>query len=83
MVAAVLALVLAMIAKPVWDGREQWQFGQGQDDGMYMVAAKALASGEGYRQVNLPGHPYATKYPPMFLCTCRSRGGSRPIFRVR
>ncbi|MGA3203317.1 MAG: hypothetical protein ABSF12_12590, partial [Bryobacteraceae bacterium] len=55
-----------MIAKPVWDGREQWQFGQGQDDGIYMTTAKALAAGEGYRHPNLPGHPFATKYPPLF-----------------
>jgi hypothetical protein len=65
-IALALLLVLAMISKPVWDGREQWQFGQGQDDGIYMVTAKALASGEGYRHLNLPGHPYATKYPPLF-----------------
>jgi Dolichyl-phosphate-mannose-protein mannosyltransferase len=65
-VVAGLLLVLTMIAKPVWGGREQWQFGQGQDDGIYMVTAKSLAAGEGYRHPNLPGHPYATKYPPMF-----------------
>jgi hypothetical protein len=59
-------LVLALIAKPVWDGRDQSQFGPGQDDGVYMVSAKSLAAGDGYRQANLPGHPYATKYPPLF-----------------
>ncbi len=58
--------VLALIAKPVWDGRHQWQFGQGHDDGIYMVNAKALADGEGYRHANIPGRPYATKYPPLY-----------------
>lgn len=58
--------VLALIAKPVWDGRHQWQFGQGYDDGIYMVSAKSLAMGEGYRHANIPGHPYATKYPPLY-----------------
>lgn len=58
--------LLALIAKPVWDGRAQPQFGQGQDDGIYMATAKSLAEGNGYRHPNLPGHPYATKYPPLF-----------------
>ncbi len=60
------AAVLALIAKPVWDAREQWQFGEGRDDAIYMVTAKSLASGGGYRQEHLPGHPYLTKYPPLF-----------------
>jgi hypothetical protein len=59
-------LVLALIAKPVWDGRHQWQFGQGYDDGIYMVSAKSLAAGEGYRHANIPGQPFATKYPPLY-----------------
>ena len=58
--------VLALVAKPVWDAREQWQFGEGRDDAVYMVTAKSLASGGGYRQENLPGRPYLNKYPPMF-----------------
>lgn len=58
--------VLALIAKPVWDARQQWQFGAGRDDAVYMVTAKSLATGGGYRQENLPGCPYLTKYPPFF-----------------
>ena len=58
--------VLALIAKPVWDAREQWQFGEGRDDAVYIVTAKSMASGGGYRQENLPGRPYLTKYPPLF-----------------
>ena len=49
--------VLLLIAKPVRDAREQWQFGAGRDDAVYMVTAKSLASGGGYRQENLPGRP--------------------------
>jgi hypothetical protein len=64
--AAGFVLLLALIAKPVWDARAQWQFGPGRDDGVYMVTAKSLASGGGYRQENLPGRPYLTKYPPLF-----------------
>jgi len=59
-------LLLALIAWPVWEGRDQSQFGPGQDDGVYMATAKSLAMGGGYRHPNLPGRPYATKYPPLF-----------------
>ena len=41
-----------------------WPVGAYQDDAMYVVLAKALASGEGYRYLNLPGHPAATHFPP-------------------
>jgi hypothetical protein len=58
--------VLALVAKPVWDAREQWQFGAGRDDAVYIVTAKSMASGAGYHQENLPGRPYLNKYPPMF-----------------
>jgi hypothetical protein len=58
--------VLALIAKPVWNAREQWQFGAGRDDAVYMVTAKSLATGGGYHQENLPGRPYLNKYPPLF-----------------
>lgn len=34
------------------------------DDGVYLVLAKALASGNGYRYLHLPGAPLATHYPP-------------------
>lgn len=33
------------------------------DDGIYAVVAKALAQGDGYRIVSLPGEPAQTKYP--------------------
>lgn len=34
------------------------------DDGIYLILAKSLATGEGLRYLNLPGHPAATHYPP-------------------
>lgn len=34
------------------------------DDAMYVILARALASGEGYRFLNLPGAPAATHFPP-------------------
>jgi hypothetical protein len=36
------------------------------DDGIYLVSAKALAEGRGYRIISLPGDPRQTKYPPLF-----------------
>jgi hypothetical protein len=36
------------------------------DDGIYLILAKALASGEGYRYLNIPGQPAATHYPPAY-----------------
>jgi hypothetical protein len=53
-----VALAIAFIAIP------NWPAGVFQDDGIYVVLGKALASGEGYRYLNLPGAPYATHYPP-------------------
>jgi hypothetical protein len=36
------------------------------DDGVYVITAKALAEGEGYRLINLPDAPYQTKYPFLY-----------------
>lgn len=45
---------------------EPWPVGVFQDDGIYVVLAKALATGEGYRYLNMPGAPNATHYPPLY-----------------
>jgi hypothetical protein len=58
--------LLALIAKPIWHGHEQWQWGQGQDGGIYWITAKSLAMGAGYRAASLPDKPYAMKYPPLY-----------------
>ena len=34
------------------------------DDSFYVILARAIASGEGYRYLNVPGHPPATHFPP-------------------
>jgi hypothetical protein len=34
------------------------------DDAMYVILARSLASGHGYRYLNLPGAPAATQHPP-------------------
>ena len=41
-----------------------WPVGAYEDDAIYTLLAKALATGDGYRMVNLPGAPHATHFPP-------------------
>ena len=43
-----------------------WPVGVFEDDGIYVVLAKSLATGQGYRYLNLPGAPVAAHYPPGF-----------------
>jgi hypothetical protein len=47
-----------------------WPVGVFQDDAIYVLLAKAIATGDGFRMINLPGSPHATHFPPgypMFL----------------
>jgi len=58
MAAAAIALAVTMAAfQPL-------PVGIWVDDGHYVVLARALASGHGYRYLNLPGEPYGTHFPP-------------------
>lgn len=36
------------------------------DDGIYAVLAKALAQGDGYRYIHMPGAPPGVHYPPLY-----------------
>jgi hypothetical protein len=56
-VLAVVLLVAILTIAP-------WPVGSFEDDGIYTVLARSLASGEGFRFTNLPGSPNATHYPP-------------------
>ena len=76
---AVLMLA-ALVAKPVWDSREQWHFAQGGDDAIYYVSAKSLAEGSGYRVPSLPGRPYAVKYPPVYPLYLSLAWRADPVF---
>lgn len=49
-----------------WQSRAQNHLGMMHDDALYVVSAKALADGNGYRIGSLPGEPWQTKYPPLF-----------------
>lgn len=59
-VAALIALVAAL-ATMTSD-----QIGGFNDDGIYLLTAKALAEGMGYVYPHLPGHPPAIHYPPVW-----------------
>ena len=56
--AATIAIAVTIVAF------EPFPVGVWVDDGHYVILARALASGEGYRYVNLPGAPFATHFPP-------------------
>ncbi len=60
MVPALLALVAGLIAISPAPVGVFW------DDGVYVITAKALATGQGYRFIHLPGAPAATHYPPLW-----------------
>ena len=56
-VVSVAAIVAAIEPFPV---------GVFQDDGVYTVLAKSLATGQGYRYLHLPEAPNATHFPPAY-----------------
>src|SRR3954466_11203431 len=43
---------------------DSYVVGIAHDDGMYVILGKALATGQGYRWVHVPGAPPATHFPP-------------------
>jgi 4-amino-4-deoxy-L-arabinose transferase-like glycosyltransferase len=57
---AALAVAIALLTVA------PWPVGVFQDDAIYVVLAKALATGEGFRMINLPGAPHATHFPPAY-----------------
>jgi hypothetical protein len=58
MMTAAVALAVTMLAF------EPLPVGIWVDDGHYVMLARALATGHGYRYMNLPGEPYGTHFPP-------------------
>ena len=45
---------------------DAYPIGAGGDDAMYLVLAKAIATGQGYHSINVPGAPPNTHFPPGF-----------------
>ncbi len=60
----VLVLVGALAAAFGIATLNTYPVGAAVDDAMYLVLAKSLAMGEGYRSLNLPGAPPNTHFPP-------------------
>ena len=49
-----------------YTNRDLPQFGKYQDDGLFVIGAKSLHDGHGYRISSLPGKPFQTKYQPLY-----------------
>ncbi len=61
---ALFALVGAIAAAFAVATLDSYPIGAGADDAMYIILAKSLATGQGYRALNLPGAPPNTHFPP-------------------
>jgi hypothetical protein len=60
---ALVALVATVVA---WWASVPYVVGVFHDDGVYALLGKAIASGQGFRYIQLPGAPTATHYPPLY-----------------
>src|SRR5438128_340737 len=49
-----------------WTYRDLPRIGELHDDGIYLISAKSLTDGGGYRILSLPDEPAQTKYPPLY-----------------
>lgn len=79
LIAAGLALLVLLLGY----GRMVPQVcGAYHDDALYVITAKALAHGQGYRLINLPGAPMQTKYPILYPALLAMSGKSGPIFLI-
>ncbi len=59
-------LALALLIPIYWTALRSPAVGDFHDDGVYLVTAKALATGHGYRLISLPEEIPQTKYPILF-----------------
>ncbi len=57
----------------------------GGDNAGYMILAESLETGQGYRNIHLPGSPWHAQYPPFYpavLATVRALGGGLIAFKI-
>ncbi|HEY9717654.1 MAG TPA: hypothetical protein V6C69_09300 [Trichormus sp.] len=62
----IVAIVLALVVLTAGGSMLVSHCGFALDDGVYISTAKSLASGHGYRLINLPGAPFQKKYPILY-----------------
>jgi hypothetical protein len=60
------ATVFLLVAGVVWWASVPYVVGVFHDDGVYALLAKAIATGQGYHYLGLPGNPAATHQPPLY-----------------
>lgn len=75
-----IGVVLLLSAGLYWAGISPAGFGSYHDDGIYLVCAKSLATGQGYRILSLPSAPWQTKYPPLYPLMLSALWRLRPDF---
>jgi hypothetical protein len=63
LVPALVTLIATVVA---WWASVPYVVGVFHDDGVYALLGKAIASGQGFRYIQLPGAPAATHYPPLY-----------------
>ncbi len=66
----IFLLLLIPSAFYLLKNKDMPEFGKFHDDGLLMVSAKSLATGQGFRILSLPEQPAQTKYPilyPLYL----------------
>lgn len=59
-------LTTALAVAAAFNAIDAMPVGVFYDDALYTILAKSLATGHGYRYLNVPGAPNATHYPPGF-----------------
>ena len=59
---------------------DRYAVGVFHDDAMYVILAKSLATGQGYRYLNIPGAPFATHFPPGYPAVLALLWGLFPGF---
>ena len=70
--AAVLAVGLLLV--------DRLPVGTVHDDAMYVILAKALATGRGYHWIHIPGAPPATHFPPGYPAVLALLWKAFPVF---
>jgi hypothetical protein len=63
---AIVAIVVGATGLLYYSAFQPERFGFYRDDSLYVVMAKALATGQGYRIISIPNEPVQTKSPPVY-----------------